>query len=55
MPGRYRQPEAETAWAQAVDFLRRVHNGEFPTNRVRQRFEADYAADYDFKKNVRME
>jgi carboxymethylenebutenolidase len=55
MPGRYRQPEAEAAWAQAVDFLRRVHSGAFPRDRVLQRFEADYSPDYDFSKNVRLE
>lgn len=55
MPGRYRQAAAEAAWAQAVDFLRRVHAGAFPPDRVRQRFEADYAVDYDFSKNVRLE
>ena len=55
MPGRYRQPEAEAAWAAIVDFLGRVHAGAFPPGRVRWRFESDIAADYDFSKNVRLE
>ncbi len=55
MPGRYRQAEAEAAWAQMIDFLKRANAGAFPRDRVRQRFEADYSADYDFSKNVRLE
>ncbi len=55
MPGRYRQAEAEAAWAQMIDFLKRANAGAFPANRVRQRFEADYSVDYDFTKNVRLE
>jgi carboxymethylenebutenolidase len=55
MPGRYRQPEAEEAWQFMIDFLERVHNGGYPANRVRRRFQADFAADYDFSKNVRLE
>jgi hypothetical protein len=55
MPGRYRQAEAETAWALMIDFLNRVHQGAYPPGRMRQRFEADIAMDYDFKKNVRLE
>jgi carboxymethylenebutenolidase len=55
MPGRYRQAESEAAWSQAVDFLHRIHGGAFPKDRVVQRFEGDYAADYDFSKNVRLE
>lgn len=55
MPGRYRQPEAEAAWAYMIDFLGRVHSGAYPADRIRQRFESDIAADYDFSKNVRLE
>jgi carboxymethylenebutenolidase len=55
MPGRYRQREAEAAWSMMIDFLERVFAGAYPPQRVRQRFEADVAADYDFGKNVRLE
>jgi len=55
MPGRYRQPESEAAWAHALDFLDRVERGAFPPDRVRWRFEADTAPDYDYTKNVRLE
>ncbi len=55
MPGRYRQPEAEAAWAYMIDFLDRVQAGAFPSDRVRRRFESDVARDYDFTKNVRLE
>jgi carboxymethylenebutenolidase len=55
MPGRYRQAEAEAAWAMMIDFLNRVYSGAYPPGRVRQRFELDIAVDYDFKKNVRLE
>jgi carboxymethylenebutenolidase len=54
MPGRYRQPEAEAAWVHMLGFLDRVYAGAFPRDRVRCRFEADIAADYDFTKNVRL-
>lgn len=55
MPGRYRQPEAEESWAYMIEFLRRVHGGGYPAGRIRQRFQLDIAADYDFSKNVRLE
>jgi carboxymethylenebutenolidase len=55
MPGRYRQAEAEAAWAMMIEFLNRVYGGAYPTGRMRQRFESDIAVDYDFKKNVRLE
>lgn len=54
MPGRYRQPEAEAAWTHMLGFLDRVYAGAFPKDRVRCRFEAGIAADYDFTKNVRL-
>ena len=31
MPGRYRQAEAEAAWAMMIDFLNRVYAGAYPT------------------------
>lgn len=55
MPGRYRQAEAEAAWAYMIDFLRRVHAGDYPSGRVRRHYEADIAPDYDFSKKVRLE
>jgi carboxymethylenebutenolidase len=55
MPGRYRQPEAEESWQFMIDFLSRVHRGDYPAGRVRRRFQSDVAADYDFSKNVRLE
>jgi len=55
MPGRYRQPEAEESWAYMIGFLTRVHGGAYPSGRIRQRFQLDIAADYDFSKNVRLE
>jgi carboxymethylenebutenolidase len=55
MPGRYRQPQAERAWAIMIDFLTRLYAGEYPPNRVRQTYDLDIATDYDFNKNVRLE
>jgi carboxymethylenebutenolidase len=55
MPGRYRQPQAEMAWAIMIDFLNRVYAGGYPPNRVRQKYDIDIADDYDFNKNVRLE
>jgi carboxymethylenebutenolidase len=54
MPGRYREREAEEAWAQILDFLARVYAGAFPSDRVTWRFESDIATTYDFTKNVRL-
>lgn len=53
MIGRYRQKEASEAWRQIFGFLDRVYSGYFAEGRVRQSFEADFAVDYDFSKNVR--
>jgi len=54
MPGRYRPKEAEEAWSLITDFLRRVHAGEFPSDRVIWRFESNIAPDYDFSTKVRL-
>ncbi|MBM2810185.1 MAG: Carboxymethylenebutenolidase [Chloroflexi bacterium] len=54
MPGRYRKTEANEAWAMIVQFLDRVAQGAFPSNRVVWRLDSVMAADYDFTKNVRM-
>jgi carboxymethylenebutenolidase len=55
MPGRYRQPQAEAAWAIMIDFLNRVSGGGYSTGRVRQNYELDISTDYDFNRNVRLE
>ena len=55
MPGRYRQKEAEAAWALTLDFLDRVYAGYYRPERLRWRFESNVAVDYDFSKNVRLE
>ena len=55
MPGRYRQPQAEIAWAKMIEFLETVHNGYYSSKRVRQNFDMDIAEDYDFAKNIRLE
>ena len=53
MKGRYRQQEAEEAWDQIMDFLDRAHGGYFKADQVHLGFEADFAADYDFRTSVR--
>jgi len=55
MPGRYRREAAEAAWALQRDFLTRVFGGAYDKRRRVQVYQCDYAADYDFSKNVRME
>lgn len=53
MLGRYRQKEAEAAWDKIMEFLDRVHAGYFKPDQMQLSFEADFAAGYDFSKNVR--
>jgi carboxymethylenebutenolidase len=55
MPGRYRREAAESAWTLQLAFLRRVFDPGYDKTRRVQVYECDYGADYDFKKNVRME
>jgi carboxymethylenebutenolidase len=55
MPGRYRREAAEAAWALQREFLTRIFDGTSDKNRRLQVYQCDYAADYDFSKNVRME
>jgi len=55
MPGRYRPREAEQAWNLILDFLGRVFDGGFPSDRVIWKFESNIARSYDFSKNVRRE
>ena len=54
MPGRYRPKETEQAWSMILDFMERVHAGEFPDDRVIWRFQSNIAPDYDFTKKVRL-
>jgi hypothetical protein len=53
MAGRYRQKEAAEAWDRIIEFMERVWSGYYAADRVKIRFEADFARDYDFKKLVR--
>ncbi|MSQ27058.1 MAG: dienelactone hydrolase family protein [Dehalococcoidia bacterium] len=55
MPGRYRQREADEAWALIIRFLERVFSGGYPSDRVRWQFESESSVDYDYSKNVRLE
>ena len=55
MPGRYRKAQADSAWAAQQRFLREVFAGEWPSDRVRWRFESEFSRDYDFSKNKRLE
>jgi carboxymethylenebutenolidase len=54
MPGRYRPKETEQAWSMILDFMERVHAGEFPEDRVIWLFQSNIATDYDFTKKVRL-
>jgi len=53
MPGRYRKAQAEAAWSAQQRFLNEVFAEEWPSNRVRWRFESEFGRDYDFSKNRR--
>ncbi len=55
MPGRYRKPQADAAWAAQQAFLKQVMALDYKADLVSWRFESDIQADYDFSKNVRME
>jgi carboxymethylenebutenolidase len=55
MPGRYRKPQADAAWATQQRFLSEVFAGSFDPKRVSWRFESESATDYDFTNNVRLE
>jgi carboxymethylenebutenolidase len=54
MPGRYRREAAEAAWALQLAFLARVLAPRFDRSRRVQVYECEHAANYDFKKNVRL-
>jgi len=55
MPGRYRKPQAEAAWADQQRFLHRVFAGESDLKTITWRFTAGLRPDYDFAKNVRLQ
>ncbi len=55
MPGRYRRAQAEAAWAEQCAFLQQVLAPGFDRSTKMQRYTADVAIDYDFKRNVRQE
>lgn len=55
MPGRYRKQAANDAWKLMMAFLKKCFAGAWDRNRISCTYESDYAATYDFSKNVRME
>jgi carboxymethylenebutenolidase len=55
MPGRYRKEAAKDAWNLLLSFLKNMTSGGAGKDRISWTFESDFSADYDFKKNVRME
>ena len=55
MPGRYRRPQAEAAWAHQRAFLQTALAPGHDCSTRTQRYAADIAADYDFSRNVRHE
>src|SRR5258706_3590368 len=55
MPGRYRKEAANDAWKLMMAFLTKSFSGGWDRSRISCTYESDYSADYDFKKNVRLE
>src|ERR1043166_819950 len=55
MPGRYRKEAAKDAWNLMMSFLKKCFARDWDSQRIMWNFESDYSAQYDFKKNVRME
>jgi carboxymethylenebutenolidase len=55
MPGRYRKEAAKDAWSLMISFLKKCFAGHSDSQRIVWKFESDYATQYDFKKNVRLE
>lgn len=55
MPGRYRKPQADAAWAAQQAFLNTVMSGGMKDDVVSWNFESEKSANYDFSKNVRLE
>jgi carboxymethylenebutenolidase len=54
MPGRYRKPQADAAWAAQQAFLKETFAGA-KAKSVRWDFHCESAPDYDFSKNKRLE
>jgi carboxymethylenebutenolidase len=55
MPGRYRKPQAEAAWAAQQAFLSKVMSGAMPKDVISWTFESGMSTSYDFSKNRRLE
>jgi carboxymethylenebutenolidase len=55
MPGRYRKEAARDAWNFLLSYLKKTMSHSSNKDRISWTFESDFAAGYDFKKNVRME
>ena len=55
MPGRYRKEAAKDAWSLMMSFLKKCFAGSWNKDRISCTFESDYATQYDFTKNVRLE
>lgn len=55
MPRRYRPAQAQAALACQRDFLAQVLAPGYDRSERFQRYEAEFAADYDASRNVRME
>jgi carboxymethylenebutenolidase len=55
MPGRYRKPQADAAWAAQQAFLSKVMSGGMKSDIVSWNFECEMSTSYDFSKNVRLE
>lgn len=55
MPGRFRKDAAKDAWSLMMSFLKKSFGRGWDKDRIVWKFENDYATQYDFGKNVRME
>jgi len=55
MPGRYRREQAEAGWALQARFLAKCFGEGSERSRIVQKFSADFAQDYDFGSNKRLE
>ena len=55
MPGRYRKEAANDAWKLMMSFLKKCFAGGGKSDRISCSYESDYATNYDFSKNVRLE
>lgn len=55
MPGRYRKEAAKDAWSLMMAFLKKCFGDGWDKKRIAWTFESDFSAQYDFKKNVRLQ